>query len=175
MNARLKRTPGIYLVGFMGCGKTAVGCKLAEKLGWSFIDVDDDIERAQATSINEIFDTLGEEAFRRMETEAIERRVHAIQAGHAAVVALGGGAFAQPRNFDLIENNGVTVWLDCPLPRILERLKGATNRPLARDPEKFQKLFHARRDSYARADYRVEITSDDANAAVEMLLRLPIF
>jgi shikimate kinase len=91
------------------------------------------------------------------------------------VLALGGGAFAQPRNFELIENNGITIWLDCPLPRILDRLKGDTNRPLARNPGKFEELFSERRESYGRADYRIEITSDDADTAVEMVLRLPIF
>lgn len=175
MIAKLKRTPGIFLVGFMGCGKTVVGGKLADKLGWSLADIDADIERAHETTISEIFDTLGESAFREMESEAIEMRVRAIQAGKPTVVALGGGAFGQQRNLELIQNNGITIWLDCPLSLILERLKGSTNRPLARDPKKFDLLYYTRQDSYARADYRIEIAGDDANAAVEMVLGLPIF
>jgi shikimate kinase len=175
MISKLKRTPGIYLVGFMACGKSVVGKKLAERLGWSFADIDADIEREQKTTINEIFDTRGEEEFRRLENEAIRRRVHMIQSGHATVVALGGGAFGQPRNHDLIEHNGVSIWLDCPLPLIRRRVEGSQCRPLARDPAKFEVLYYARRESYARADYRIEVTSDDTGLVVEAVLALPIF
>ena len=82
MISKLKRTPGIYLVGFMACGKSVVGKKLAERLGWSFADIDADIESEQRTTINEIFDTRGEEEFRRLEHEAIRGRVYLIQSGH---------------------------------------------------------------------------------------------
>lgn len=175
MISKLKRTPGIYLVGFMACGKSMVGKKLAERLGWSFADIDADIESAQTATINEIFDTRGEEEFRQLEGEAIRKRVRMIQSGHPTVVALGGGAFGQPRNHDLIENNGVSIWLDCPLPLIRRRIEGSQCRPLARDPAKFEVLYYARRESYERADYRIEITSDDAGLTVEAVLAPPIF
>src|ERR1700683_3255811 len=74
MLLKLKRTPGLYLVGFMGSGKSAVGRLLADELGWSFADVDDDIEKEQGVSIADIFDTRGEEEFRRLEQEAIRKR-----------------------------------------------------------------------------------------------------
>jgi len=175
MILKLKRTPAIYLVGFMGCGKSVVGRRLASRLGWGFADVDEDIKREQKTTINEIFDSRGEAEFRRLETEAIRRRVQEIQAGRPMVVALGGGAFGQTRNFELLRDNGVTIWLDCPLARIRRRLEGCTNRPLARDPHKFEVLYYTRRDSYEKADYRIEIQSDDPEAAVEAILALPIF
>jgi len=175
MILKLKRTPGIYLVGFMGCGKSVVGSNLAERLGWSFADIDADIERERKTSINSIFDTLGEAEFRKLETEAIRKRVHMVQSGKPTVVALGGGAFGQPQNRELVEHNGFTIWLDCPLSLIRRRLKGATDRPLARDPRKFDLLYYARQETYARADYRIEIKDDDANTAVEAVLMLPIF
>jgi shikimate kinase len=175
MISKLKRTPGIYLVGFMACGKSVVGEKLAEKLGWTFADIDADIESEQKTTISEIFDTRGEEEFRRLETEAIRGRVRLIQSGHAMVVALGGGAFDQPRNYDLVANNGISIWLDCPLPLIRLRVEGSTNRPLARDPAKFEVLYYARREGYARADYHIKVASDDASLAVEAVLMLPIF
>ena len=98
-----------------------------------------------------------------------------IQAGHPLVVALGGGAFVRPENYDLVENNGVTVWLDCPLSIIRRRLAGTNDRPLARDPHKFELLYYARRDSYARADYRIEISGDDPDLAVDSILKLPLF
>ena len=68
MILKLKRTPGIYLVGFMGCGKSTVGRALADELGWSFFDLDHDIESSAGSTIGEIFDTQGEEMFRALET-----------------------------------------------------------------------------------------------------------
>ena len=94
MILKLKRTPGIYLVGFMGSGKTTVGERLAEELGWSFVDIDEDIVKLEGRSIVDIFDTGGEQAFREIETACIRKRVRMIQSGRPMVVALGGGAFA---------------------------------------------------------------------------------
>lgn len=175
MILKLKRAPGIYLVGFMACGKSMIGSCLAARLGWGFVDVDADIESQERASILDIFDTRGEEEFRRLETEALRRRVHMIQAGHPLVVALGGGAFARSVNFDLVEDNGVTVWLDCPLSLIRRRVESSAHRPLARDPVKFEVLYYARRESYARADYCVKVTGDDPEPSVDAILKLPIF
>jgi shikimate kinase len=175
MILKLIRTPGIYLVGFMGCGKSVVGTLLAQRLGWAFCDIDSDIELEARSTISEIFDTLGEAEFRRLETEAIGKRVRMIQSGTPMVVSLGGGAFARPQNRELVENNGVAVWLDCPLPLIRRRLEGSSNRPLARDPKKFELLYWARRESYARADYRIDISDDDPTTAVNAVLALPLF
>ena len=74
MLLKLKRTPGLYLVGFMGSGKSAVGRLLADELGWSFADIDEDIEQAHGISIAEIFDTRGEQEFRGMEQEALRKQ-----------------------------------------------------------------------------------------------------
>ena len=115
MILKLKRTPGIYLVGFMGCGKTTVGRLLAQELGWTFVDIDDVIEETAGTTINEIFDRQGEVEFRRLEREAIVNRIRLIEGGRPAVVALGGGAFAQPAVRELTAVNGVSIWLNCPL------------------------------------------------------------
>lgn len=175
MILKLKRTPAIYLVGFMGCGKTTVGRALAEELGWSFIDLDEEIERRECASIAEIFDTRGESAFRRMEHAALHDRVRNVQSGRPQVVSLGGGAFLVEENFDLVSNNGITIWIDCPLPRIEQRIAGQTHRPLARDPEGLRRLFEVRRHGYARADYRIEVSSDDAGAVVAAILTLPLF
>jgi shikimate kinase len=175
MILKLKRTPGIYLVGFMGCGKSVVGIELAARLGWVFCDIDSEIEAEQGVTISSIFETRGEEAFRTMETETIRRRVRMIQSGEPAVVALGGGAFTRQQNCDLLENNGITIWLDCPLPLIKKRIEGSTHRPLARDPNKFDLLYWTRRESYAHADYRIDISSDNPSDAVTAILALPLF
>jgi len=175
MILKLKRTPAIYLVGFMGSGKSTVGSALAEELGWTFIDLDEEIERHEHSTIAHIFDTRGEAEFRRMEHLALRKRVHHVQSGHPQVVALGGGAFLSEENFELVSNNGVTVWLDCPLADIERRVGKETHRPLARDPAHLRKLFEARRHGYARADYRIEVVDDDARSAVARVLALPLF
>jgi len=175
MILKLVRTPGIYLVGFMGSGKTTVGHLLADRLGWDFIDLDAEIEAEQKISIADIFDQCGEEHFRQVETQAIRKRVHRVRAGSPTVMALGGGALLRAENFDLLEDHGVTVWLDCPLERARQRVESATHRPLARDPQKFTALYEARRPGYGRASYRVEVHSDDPLETVVAIEALPIF
>lgn len=175
MILKLKRTPGIYLVGFMASGKTTIGRLLAEELGWSFADIDEDIEASQGESIASIFDTRGEAVFRDIEREALRKRVREVERGRPLVLALGGGAFAQESNHQMLEENGVTIWLDCPFPTVCARVEGAHHRPLARDPEKFRQLYDQRRDAYAKAEYRVQIDSDDPAAIVAAILKLPIF
>lgn len=175
MILKLKRTPGIYLVGFMGSGKSTVGRALADELGWSFFDLDEEIEREQGTTITDIFENRGEAEFRRIESEALGRCVHAVQCGKPRVISLGGGAFLQAENLDLVLNNGVSVWLDCPLPVIERRIAGFTHRPLARDPERLRQLYEVRRGGYARADYRIDTDDDDAASTVARILALPLF
>jgi shikimate kinase len=174
MNLKLKRTPGIYVVGFMASGKSTVGRLLAHRLGWNFFDTDEEIEAAERTPIAEIFDTRGEAEFRRIETGVIRHHVHRIGQGSPAVLALGGGAFAAQANRNLLENNGVTVWLDCPFEAVERRVALASHRPLARDPRQFAALFQARREAYALADVRVPIESDDPAAVVEAILTHPL-
>ncbi len=173
MDIRLKRAPGIFLVGFMGSGKTTVGQLLAERLGWQFVDVDDDIEAREHTLIAEIFAARGEEEFRRIETEAIRERVRAVSAGVPMVIALGGGAYTRQENCALLRGHGITVWLDCALEIVRERIAGTEHRPLARDPERFAQLHRERAGAYARADYRVDVSACDPGAVVEQILGLP--
>jgi shikimate kinase len=174
MNLKLKCTPGIYLVGFMGSGKSTIGRLLAERLGWSFFDTDEEIEAAGKMAIAEIFAARGEPEFRRIETEIVRRHVAWIEGGHSAVMALGGGAFVEPPNRELLLNNGVTVWLDCPFEVVKRRVAQASHRPLARDPEKFAALYDSRREAYRLAEVRIPIESDDPAAAVEAILSHPL-
>ena len=175
MILKLKRTPGIYLVGFMACGKTVIGRRLADQLGWGFADTDQDIEAEQLCTIQHIFETRGEEEFRRLESEAIRRRVHLVRHGHPLVVALGGGAFVRQGNYELLEENGVTIWLDCPFPIIRRRVGETTTRPLARDAMRFEVLYYTRREIYARADYHITISGDDPEVPVSAIVKLPLF
>lgn len=175
MNLKLKRTPGIYLVGFMGSGKSTIGRMLADEIGWRFVDMDDEIELQQRRSIPELFEAVGEAEFRRLETEAITRRVRNIRCGVPTVIALGGGAFTREENIELLNENGITVWIDAALNVVRKRVAMSDHRPLARDPQQFEKLFYARRSSYARAEYRVEVVDDNSRQALQSLLKLHLF
>jgi shikimate kinase len=175
MILKLKRTPGIYLVGFMGSGKSTIGRLLADRIGWHFVDLDAEIEATQGMRIAEIFETHGEVEFRRFEREKMRALVRAIEGGRPTVLALGGGAIVQRENYALVENNGITIWLDCPFETVRRRVVQAQHRPLARNPVSFAQLYETRRESYARADYRIPIESDDPAVAVEATLKLPLF
>jgi len=174
MNIRLKRTPGLYVVGFMACGKSTIGRHLAGELGWSFFDLDDEIERAEKTRIASIFDERGEQEFRRVEAAILAQHVKWIERGRPAVLALGGGAFTEAKNRDLLLANGLAIWLDCPLDKLKRRVALATHRPLARDPEKFEMLYHVRRECYALADLHIPIESDDPAVTVHSILSHPL-
>lgn len=175
MTLKLKRTPGLYLVGFMCSGKTSVGRALAVELGWCFVDLDSEIESEQRISVREIFEQKGERAFRDIETDTLRRRVTRVEAGDPCVFALGGGTFVQPNNWEIIENNGVTVWLDCTLDTVLQRLGDDLTRPLATDRNGLAQLYGDRRPLYSRADFRLEVDTDDIAVTVGKILRLPIF
>src|SRR5271169_3176128 len=93
----------VCLAGFMGCGKTTVGRLLAQQLGWRFVDLDERIENQAGLPIAGIFDRLGEPAFRKLEHAELTRALgEAVEATVPAVLALGGGTFAQPENLDML-------------------------------------------------------------------------
>jgi shikimate kinase len=175
MHIKLKRAPGIYIAGFMGSGKSTVGRMLADRLGWQFADLDAEIEAQERQRIGHIFETRGEAEFRRLETAMIGAYVRHVERGAPTVIALGGGAFVHPGNFHLIEQHGISIWLDCSFEAIGQRLAAdPQDRPLARDPAAFRKLYDDRQAGYSRADFRVE--GDCAPAiAVEAILALPLW
>jgi len=164
MNLRLKRTPGLYVVGFMGAGTSAVGRHLAAQLGWSFFSTDDEIERAEGCSLASLIETRGEAEFRRIESLILMQHVGWIERGRPAVLALGEGAFDEPANRDLLLRNGIAIWLDCPLE---------TAKP-ERDSEQLAALYHARREGYALADLHVAMESHDPDDAVRAILAHPL-
>ncbi len=175
MILKLKQTPGIYLVGFMGSGKSTVGQLLARHIGWPFADLDRDIEAQHQTTIPALFETLGEPGFRLAESEALTRRVRGVKNGRPVVLALGGGAYVSPSNAALMDSSGISIWLDTPFETIRERVSRTSHRPLAADPVFFQELFLTRREAYAKAAYTVQVTSDDPTTTLAQLLELPIF
>ncbi len=175
MNLKLKRTPGIYLVGFMASGKSTVGRHLSHRLGWDFFDADEEIEAAEKVTIAELFRGRGEREFRRIETAIIQQHVKWIERGRPAVLAVGGGAFVEPQNRELLRDNGLSVWLDCPFDIVQRRIAEPSTRPLAQDAERFARLYHARRGCYGLADLHIRIESDDPEITVEAIVRHPLF
>jgi shikimate kinase len=174
MKLKLKRTPGIYLVGFMASGKTTIGRMYADEIGWHFADLDDDIEPTQKRTISQLFADLGEEEFRRIESEAIRKRVHQIQCGFPTVLALGGGAFTRAENVELLSDHGVTVWIDTSFDVVKRRVALSDHRPLARDAERFADLYEQRRAFYSRAEYHITLDRDDSREGLRKLLDLKL-
>lgn len=176
MNSRPIAVPRlVLLLGFMGCGKTTVGRLLGRRLGWRFVDLDEELERRQGRTINQIFTEQGEPYFRRVEQELLEEVLTRARQ-ESTVVALGGGTFAQPPNRELIRSNGgITVWLDCPLEELRRRCRGMAHRPLFRDTESFQQLFAQRLPFYQQADFRVDADRSDPAAVLEEIVRCGVF
>lgn len=148
----------VYLVGFMGCGKSTVGRRVAERLGVPFVDLDDEIERTSGRTVRAIFEGKGEPAFRRLEAEFLE----ATATLPAAVVATGGGCFALEDNRRRIASLGTPVFLDVTLETVHARLKGKTDRPLFVDPEQLSALFAARAPFYRMAPVAVRLEGTEA-------------
>lgn len=153
---------GIFLVGFMGAGKTSVGRALAEHLNWAFEDLDDRIERREGRTVPEIFRGSGESEFRRAEHAALSDVLAELQAGAIRVVALGGGAFVQENNAALLRKAGVpTVFLDATADELWQRCcqqaaEAGAERPLLRDIARFRELYETRRKHYLQASHTIQ-------------------
>lgn len=174
----------IVLVGMPGAGKTAIGKRLAARLGLPFRDADAEIETAAGMPITEIFARYGEPHFRDGERRVITR----LLAGPPLVLATGGGAFADAATRAAIKASGaVTLWLRCSMPTLLRRVAGREHRPmfLNADPaDVLQRLMTARHPFYAEADLTVTCTDEspevttrrvqDAIAAAVPARRLPV-
>jgi len=144
----------IYLIGFMGAGKTTVGRCLANQLGWTLIDLDEEIERRERRTIAEIFRGGGEAYFRK-----IEQRCLAEAAGsERAVIALGGGTFIDPQNRALAEKTGLTVWLKVSFEKVRNRVKMDGTRPKFGDKDQAERLYQTREPYYALA--KVHVATD---------------
>ena len=156
----------VYLVGFMGAGKTSVGRALARRLDWRFVDIDELVEQREHAPVADIFAKHGEPYFR-----GIERTVLADQLPiRHAVVATGGGTFVDPQNRAVIKADGATVWLDAPIERVIARIPKDGRRPLASDRSKLELLFQSRRPSYEQANLRLDAGRPAVEALVDQLV-----
>jgi shikimate kinase len=148
----------IYLIGFMGAGKSTIGRRLAMKLGWKFIDLDQEIERTEGRPIADIFRGHGETHFRQLESLALNR-VSISTSTEKSIIALGGGAFVDPENRAIADNSGLTVWLKVSFAKAVDRVKIDGTRPKFTSKEQAEWLYRIREPHYALA--KVHIPTDD--------------
>jgi shikimate kinase len=142
----------IYLVGFMGAGKTTLAQALARRLEWQVEDVDAIIEARERRSVVDIFARDGEPYFRALERQVI----FSLLPLRHAVVATGGGTFVDAENRAAINADGVSVWLDLPFEELLARIPLDGRRPLATDLAQMTRLYEGRRLAYEQAHIRLD-------------------
>ena len=151
----------IVLVGLMGVGKTQIGRKLADRLGWPFIDADEEIENAAGCAIRDIFDRFGEGRFRDLEKRVI---TSLLQRPQRHIIATGGGAFMQPEIRDAVKEHAISLWLRANLETLVERTSKSKHRPLLLQEEPrlvLERLMEARYPTYAEAD--IIVGTDNCN------------
>lgn len=169
----------IYLTGFMGSGKSTIAPILANTLGYSFLDIDDEIERISGKRISEIFSEFGEEYFRELERRVLQD----LTAREGCVISLGGGTIANESNLHLIRNSGVLIYLKITKDQIFRRMKYKTNRPLLRsaagltldDAElrgRIEALLRKREPFYEQADVTISTDEHNVGITVDEIVRI---
>ena len=160
----------IAVYGFMGVGKTTVGKLLADRLGYGFVDMDDEIEKKEALTISDIFRVHGEPRFRQLETELVVELSHR----DGLVIACGGGVVADPVNADLLKSSSRMIYLTATVDEIIRRTRVDNSRPLldVESPvEKATRLYEMRKPVYMKyAEVIVDTTGKTPNEAVEIVL-----
>jgi len=158
----------LFLIGFMGAGKTAIGKELAARLGWRFVDTDTLVERAEGRPIDAIFRESGEGVFR----EAEWRALGSLAGERSIVVATGGGLFLGAAQRRFIRRHGRSVWLDVELEVARERVGRGDTRPLwiTRDAIALRILFEKRRAAYALAEVRVDTSHESPGVAASRIV-----
>ncbi|MDR1195574.1 MAG: shikimate kinase [Endomicrobium sp.] len=160
----------LVFTGFMGTGKTSVGKIAAEKLGRMFFDTDSMIEDSTGQSISEIFQSSGEEVFRKLEAETVK-----LAAGmDNIVISCGGGVVINPANMDALRKNGIIINLFASPEHLLERISADDKRPLiarALDPlGEIKKLLLQRKDAYKNCDFAFNTEGLTAQQCAEEIL-----
>jgi shikimate kinase len=164
------RARTITLVGLMGSGKSSVGKRLAQALDLPFRDADDEVETAAGRSIPEIFEQLGEPAFRDGERRVIARLLE----GPPIILATGGGAFMNSETREIIKARSVSVWLKADLPILAKRVARKDNRPLLTGKDPLAVLTEqaaVRYPAYAQADITVETGDTPHQVSVDQVVR----
>ena len=160
------KTDKVYLVGFMGAGKTSVARALARRLDWRAVDIDEMIEQHEHQTVSAIFAKHGEPHFRALERAVLMEQIPR----RHLVVATGGGTFVDPHNQAVIKQDGLSIWLDAPLEKLILRVPSDGRRPLAADRAEFERLYVHRRAAYEQAHHRVDASHLRIPAIVEMVV-----
>jgi len=161
----------IFLVGFMGAGKTTVGRVLAEKIGYSCVDPDQVLEENAGSTISVIFSEYGEDYFRDLESKTLE----SISEGERQVIATGGGVVIRDRNWEIMKEAGLTVYLKAPIEVLYERIKDSTNRPLLQveNPlERASELLDSREHMYQKADLIIDSEKLSVREVADELVKI---
>ena len=162
----------IILIGMMGAGKSVTGRLLAKKMEWQFKDVDQLIEEEQKTTIAHIFETQGENAFRQMETQMIQR----LSSSDKLVIALGGGAPCFDANWNVFLKSGFVVWMKSSPQTLYNHLKNSSHvRPLLKNNlsvESISKILEARIAFYSRAHYTLETDALEPMQSAEKIAQI---
>jgi len=160
------KTDKVYLVGFMGAGKSTLARALAARLDWRAEDIDSRIEAREGRAIATIFAREGEPYFRSVERQVL---IDLLPLRHV-VIATGGGTFVDPENRETINRDGFSVWLDAPIETLVGRLPLDGRRPLAADRAHFEALYEPRRAAYRQAHFRLDANRGPVEALAEELL-----
>ncbi len=162
----------VFLVGFMGAGKSSVGRALSLRLGWGFEDLDDRIQAREGRSIGQIFRESGERGFRRVEADAL-RELLGEPVSSPRIVGLGGGAFVQAENAALLAQTQAPIFfLDASVDELFRRCQQEkVERPLRQDRERFRQLYEGRRPRYMTGTVRVETTGKSVDAVAAEVAR----
>ena len=167
------RMNNIYLVGFMGTGKTSVGKALSLKSNMRFVDLDDLIEFKEKRSIADIFAKDGEPYFRRAEKKILKE----VAKEKGFIVACGGGAVIDPENIKIMKETGVIICLGASSDAILKRTKGSTCRPLLNvdnPKEKIEFLLKMRSPFYAKSDFLIDTSGLTIDKVVEKISKIGV-
>ncbi|HEX2061581.1 MAG TPA: shikimate kinase [Thermoanaerobaculia bacterium] len=162
----------IYLVGFMGSGKTTVGRELAARIGAPFFDLDELVEASEKLSIKEIFAQFGEPYFRKRERDIL-RSTRNLE---AAVIATGGGTFTFDENIQFIQSEGISVYLSAPYAVLRARIGDkAVDRPLFTDDLATHELYANRIRYYRMSDLTIEVREEETPVEIveRLVLELP--
>lgn len=171
-------TERIYLTGFMTSGKSTLGSILANVLGWNFYDLDKEIEKLENTTVTEIFEIKGEKYFRELETKILTD----FSKEEKVVVALGGGALNNDKNFKIISESGKLIYLKVSPEIIYKRIRRKTDRPLFKEfvlqenskeafIEKIESMLTEREKYYNKADMIFQIDNTPIGKSVDKLAK----
>ena len=155
----------LYLVGFMGAGKSTIARVAGRRLGWRVEDIDERIEARERRSVAAIFAQNGEAHFRQLERQVLGE----LLPQRHVIIATGGGTFVEPDNRALMLSDGAVAWLDVPLGQVLKRVPNDGRRPLAADRTAMEQLYQRRQLAYAEAHVRID-SSRPVQEVVELLL-----